>query len=282
TEIETKRQVQELAPLQTEYVRIRYASAKALFSLFDPKGKGQSAGGGGKQASILSERGRVIVDERTNSLLVTETAAKLEEFRRIVKLLDVPIRQVMVEARIVIANSDFEKNLGIQWGGAYNSDVNSGNGVIGASGSIEQVINAKQGDTILFPDALSVDLGVASPTGSFAIGYTGSDVLINMELSALEAQGRGEIVSQPKVITGDKQQATIKSGTEVPYQESSANGETTISFKEAVLKLDVTPNITPDDRIIMDLVINSDSVGELVPSGNGGFVPTIDTNALKT
>src|SRR5690606_10028843 len=206
----------------------------------------------------------------------------LEEFRRIVKLLDVPIRQVMVEARIVIANSDFEKNLGIQWGGAYNSDVNSGNGVIGASGSIEQVINAKQGDTILFPDALSVDLGVASPTGSFAIGYTGSDVLINMELSALEAQGRGEIVSQPKVITGDKQQATIKSGTEGPYQEASANGETTISLIEAVLKLDVTPNITPDDRIIMDLVINSDSVGELVPSGNGGFVPTIDTNALKT
>src|SRR5690606_30414564 len=120
------------------------------------------------------------------------------------------------------------------------------------------------------------------PSGSIAIGYTGSDLLLNMELSALEAQGRGEIVSQPKVITGDKQQATIKSGTEVPYQESAANGETTIQFKEAVLKLDVTPSITPYDRIIMELLINQDSVGDLVPSGNGGFVPTIDTNAVKT
>src|SRR5690606_22706016 len=135
--------------------------------------------------------------------------------------------------------------------------------------------------TVEFPDALAVDLGVGGPTGSFAIGYTGSDVLINMELSALESQGRGEVVSQPKVITGDKQQATIKSGTEIPYQESAANGETTISFKEAVLKLDVTPSITPDDRVILDLVINQDSVGENVSTGTG-TVPSIDTNAIKT
>lgn len=285
TEIETRRQVQELAPLQTEYIRIRYASAKALFNLFDPKSKGQSAGGGGKQASILSERGRVIVDERTNSLLVTETAQKLEEFRRIVKLLDVPIRQVMIEARIVIANSDFEESLGIRWGGAAIKDSRwaTSGGLNTVANALTTMSGASTGPIeVEFPDALGVDLGTANANGSFAIGYTDANSYLALELSALESQGRGEIVSQPKVITGDKQQATIKSGTEVPYQESSANGETTISFKEAVLKLDVTPNITPDDRIIMDLVINSDSVGELVPSGNGGFVPTIDTNALKT
>lgn len=274
-ELETRRQVQELAPLQTEHIRIRYANAADLFGLFDPS-KNQE----GTTSSILSSRGRVIVDTRTNSLLVTETAQKLEEFRRIVKLLDIPIRQVQIEARIVIANSDFDQQLGIRWGGAYRSDVNSG-GLLEGGGSLDTIADETP-DVIEFPQALAVDLGVAQPSGSFAIGYTGSDLLLNLELSALEAQGRGEIVSQPKVITGDKQQATIKSGTEVPYQESAANGETTIQFKEAVLKLDVTPSITPDNRIIMDLEINQDSVGELVPSGNGGFVPTIETNALKT
>jgi type IV pilus assembly protein PilQ len=285
TELETRRQVQELAPLQTEHIRIRYANAQDLFTLFDPGRKGE-----GVTSSILSSRGRVIVDERTNSLLVTETAQKLEEFRRIVKLLDVPIRQVLVEARIVIANSSFDEQLGIAWGGSILHGINSGKDTIGATGSLPALIGDEDGEdglfsdpsVLLFPDALSVDLGVAQPTGSLAIGYIGGRVALNMELSAMEAQGRGEIVSQPKVITGDKQQATIKSGTEVPYQESSANGETTISFKEAVLKLDVTPNITPDDRIIMDLLINQDSVGDLVPSGNGGFVPTIETNSLKT
>lgn len=276
TELETRKQVQELAPLQTEYLRIRYAKAKDLFTLFDPSANKE----GGSTSSILSSRGRVIVDERTNSLLVTETAQKLEEFRRIVKLLDVPIRQVLIEARIVIANSDFDEQLGIRWGGYYSSDVNSGKRLDG-TGSLDPLFDDSP-DIIEFPEALGVDLGVANPAGSVAIGYAGTDLFLSMELSALESQGRGEIVSQPKVITGDKQQATIKSGTEVPYQESSANGETTISFKEAVLKLEVTPNITPDDRIIMDLEINQDSVGDLVPSGNGGFVPTIETNAVKT
>ena len=136
--------------------------------------------------------------------------------------------------------------------------------------------------SLSFPGALLVDLGVAAATGSFAVGYTSNDLFLTAELSALEASGNGEVVSQPKVITGDKQQATIKSGTEVPYQESSANGETTTSFKEAVLALNVIPNITPDDRILLDLVINQDSVGDLVPSGTGGAIPTIDTTQLTT
>lgn len=293
-EIENNKQITELAPLQTEHFRIRYAEALALFNLFKPEG-GDEDGAGDSTSSILSSRGSVIVDERTNSLLVTETAVKLEDFRRLVRLLDVPIRQVLIEARIVIASSSFGEELGVQWGASGVEDVNSGNGLF-FGGNTNSVIESQnsyaqaavdafngtdQSEPLLWPDALNVDLGIVNPTGSFAIGYVGG-INLNMELSALESQGRGEIVSQPKVITGDKQEAEIKSGSEVPYQESSANGQTTISFKEAVLKLKVRPSITPDDRIIMQLQINQDSVGDLVPSGNGGSVPTIDTTSLTT
>ncbi len=130
--------------------------------------------------------------------------------------------------------------------------------------------------------AALVDLGISTATSGFAVGFTSDDLFLTAELSALEASGQGEVVSQPKVITGDKQQASIKSGTEIPYQEGAASGATTTAFKEAVLKLDVTPNITPDDRILLDLVINQDSVGDLVPSGNGGLIPTINTTELTT
>jgi type IV pilus assembly protein PilQ len=291
-ELESKKQVQELAPLQTEHIRIRYARAKDLYKLFAPSG----GGGAGGQApsgtgSILSARGQVIVDDRTNSLLVTETAQKLEEFRRIVKLLDVPIRQVLIEARIVIANSDFSSSVGIKWGAAGIAFGNNRQYYFGGTkDAIDNAINTnatniaggKTDQPTAIADALSVNMGATSPTSSVAIGYVSQQVRIDLELSAAESQGRGEVVSQPKVITGDKQQATIKSGTEIPYQQSAANGETTVSFKEAVLKLDVTPSITPDDRIIMDLVINQDSVGKNVSTGNGGSVPSIDTNAIKT
>ncbi|HEB27634.1 MAG TPA: type IV pilus secretin PilQ family protein [Porticoccus sp.] len=295
-EIENNKQIEELAPLQTEYIRIRYADAREMYKLFDNSNSG-GAEGGSSTASLLSPRGSVIVDPRTNSLLVTETAQKLQEFRRVVRLLDVPVRQVLVEARIVIANSSFDEELGVKWGASGINAVNSGEDLLFFGGNTDSIIASRNSVAqaaidiangtgltapILAPDALSVDLGVANPTGSVAVGFVNSDVIIQMELNALESQGRGEIVSQPKVITGDKQEAIIKSGSEVPYQESSANGETTISFKEAVLKLQVTPSITPDDRIIMKLAINQDSIGDLVPSGNGGVVPTIDTTELTT
>ena len=292
-EIANNKQVEELAPLQTEYIRIRYAEAGELFKLFDSKGgDGEVA-----TASLLSARGSVIVDERTNSLLVTETAQKLEEFRRVVKLLDVPVRQVLIEARIVIANSDFDEQLGIRWGvggraqGDADSDIYTGRTteeVFSAySTNVQNDIDRANDPSTAVADVLpgainNVNLGVGGSTGQFAIGYIQDNFHLGMELSALESQGRGEIVSQPKIITGDKQEAVIKSGTEVPYQESSANGETTVSFKEAVLKLEVTPSITPDDRIIMTLNITQDSVGDLVPSGSGGFIPTIDTTELET
>lgn len=277
-EIENNRQIEELAALQTEHLRIRYAEAVELNGLF-------TGSGGEGSMSLLSERGSVIVDERTNSLLITETAQKLEEIRRIVKLLDIPIRQVLIEARIVIANSGFEEQLGIKWGVGGTTTSNGDRYLYG--GDYDSIIESNNSiaagdDPFLIPDALNVDLGVANETGNLAIGFLTDDLLLAMELTAMESQGRGEIVSQPKVITGDKQEAIIKSGQEIPYQESSANGETTVTFKEAVLKLEVTPSITPDDRVIMTLVINQDSLGELVPSGSGGFIPTIDTTELST
>ena len=299
-EIEANKQIAELAPLQSEFIRIRYAKAANVVQLFEA---GSEEGG-----SLVSERGSVVVDERTNAIIITDTAAKLAEIRDLVERVDVPIRQVMIEARIVIASTNLDEELGIEWGGGYLGDSN-GN-IYSVSGSREQVVSlnndvvAGNTPTLTYPvegvqggagggggaggqqqqglGAALVDLGVSQATSGFAIGFTSNDLFLTAELSALESSGQGEIVSQPKIITGDKQQATIKSGQEVPYQEGAASGATTVSFKEAVLKLDVTPNITPDDRILLDLVVNQDSIGDLVPSGTGGLIPTIDTTELTT
>ncbi|MAA86683.1 MAG: type IV pilus secretin PilQ [Haliea sp.] len=278
-QIEANKQIAELAPLQSEFIRIRYASAASVVSLFEA---GSEDGG-----TLISPRGSVIVEPRTNSLIVTETASKLAEIRDLIDLVDIPIRQVMIEARIVIAQSDLEQELGIEWGGGFvDSDVN-GNAV-SISGDTANVAAINQSvidgtaSSVNFPGALMVDLGVASKAGGFAIGFTSEDLFLTAELSALEAAGNGEVVSQPKVITGDKQKAIIKSGSEIPYQEGSLSGQNTTSFKEAVLQLDVTPNITPDDRILLDLIITQDSLGDLVPSGQGGFIPSIDTTELTT
>ena len=298
-EIEANKQIAELAPLQSEFIRIRYAKAADVVQLFEA---GSEEGG-----SLISERGSVVVDDRTNSIIITDTAAKLAEIRDLVERVDVPIRQVMIEARIVIAQTSLDEELGIEWGGGY---INSGSdGVVSVSGSREQVVSLNNDiingvtPTLTYPieggiaggggaaggaqqqqglGAALVDLGLSTATSGFAVGFTNNDLFLTAELSAMEASGEGEVVSQPKIITGDKQSATIKSGTEIPYQEGAASGATTTSFKEAVLKLEVTPNITPDDRILLDLVINQDSVGDLVPSGQGGLIPTIDTTELTT
>jgi len=297
-EIESNKQFAELAPLQSEFIRIRYAKAAEVVNLFEA---GSEEGG-----SLVSERGSVVVDDRTNSIIVTDTAAKQAEIRNLIERVDIPIRQVMIEARIVIAQTNLDEELGIEWGGGY---INTNNGnVVSVSGSREQVVSlnndivAGQTPTLNYPikggqqqgggggqqqqnqglGASLVDLGLTTATSGFAVGFTSNDLFLTAELSALEASGQGEVVSQPRIITGDKQQATIKSGTEVPYQEGAASGATTTSFKEAVLKLEVTPNITPDDQILLDLVVNQDSVGEFVPSGTGGLIPTIDTTELTT
>ena len=275
-EIEANKQLAELAPLQSEFIRIRYAKAIDVVELFEA---GSEEGG-----SLISERGSVVVDERTNSIVVTDTGAKLAEIRDLIEKVDIPIRQVMIEARIVIASSNIDEQLGIRWGGGYlNVEGDKFTSIAGDTTSVTSLNNQLiGGGQIEMPSAPFVDLGVAEATSGFAVGFTSTDLFLTAELSALEASGEGEVVSQPKIITGDKQQASIKSGTEIPYQEGAASGATTTAFKEAVLKLDVTPNITPDDRVLLDLVVNQDSVGDLVPSGNGGLIPTIDTTELTT
>ena len=275
-EIEANKQLAELAPLKSEFIQIRYAKAANVVTLFEA---GSEQGG-----ALVSDRGSVVVDDRTNSIIVTDTAAKLDEIRALIENVDVPIRQVMIEARIVIASSDVDEQLGIKWGGGYfESDADS---VLSVARNMETTTDINQavlgGTAITPPTAPFVDLGIASATSGFAVGFTSDDLFLSAELAALEAAGEGEIVSQPKVITGDKQQATIKSGREIPYQEGAASGATTTQFKEAVLQLQVTPNITPDDRIMLDLIINEDSVGELVPSATGGSVPSIETTELTT
>lgn len=293
-ELSTRKQLEELAPLRTDYIRVRYANAKDMFELFrnsGGSGGGQGGGVGSNQSTgtVLSERGHAIVDERTNSIIVTDTADRLEAFRRLVEQIDIPIRQVMIEARIVVANTDFRRELGIRWGGAGYGVVRDGEGLVQYSGStqgLDDTDGISPARWFTGGDGFSnmtenrmVDLGVQNPAGSFAFSVLTDNTFLDMELSALENTGYAEIVSQPKVITGDKQRATIENGTEIPYQEASASGATTTSFKEAVLKLDVTPQITPDNRIIMDLVINQDNVGAI---NQATGIPTIDVTQLVT
>jgi len=292
-ELENQRQISELAPLRTEFIQVRYASAGELYKLFNSSASGaggrsagaaSGAGGGaaaaGGRSSIVSSRGSVIVDERTNAIILTDTVDRLEEFRRVIAQLDIPVRQVLIESRIVTASTNYDQELGIRWGGGSIRNVNGTTiktgGSLNTLNELQDIIVNGTG-SITSPDNLVVDLGATAATSSFGIGFTGADYLVDLELSALENDGRAEVVARPKVITADKQKATILSGTEIPYQEASSSGATSVSFKDAVLSLEVTPQITPDDRIIMQLKVNQDSVGKIF---NG--VPSIDTNQVET
>jgi type IV pilus assembly protein PilQ len=273
-ELEAVKQVEELAPLLSEYVQLRYAKAIDIASLLN------------SESGLMSGRGTAVVDERTNTLLMKDTGDNLDKIREAIALLDIPVRQVLIEARIVIANTSVGEKLGIRWGGGGMKDNGNNFVKFGASQTTlsetnQILIDRSKGDDpgdISFPDAYVVDLGVSDVgASSIAVGISTFDYLLDLELSAVETDGNAEIVSQPRVITADGQTASIQSGTEIPYQEASSSGATSISFKSAVLKLEVTPQITPDDRIIMDLKINQDSIGEVTAAG-----PTIDTNALET
>ena len=323
-QVGANKQLQELAPLETAFVRIRYADAAEIFELFTAKiDQGGQLGGGQSDGnatnSILSERGSAIVDERTNTIILTDSENKINEFKRLIDEIDVPIKQVLIEARIVIANTGFKKELGVTWGLAgldrlAGSRIASANGdrSLGFSGrrsgltpdagvietftySADEIKRddgadgiagtADDGPTIFtknydfgLGDSLAVDLGVANRTGSFSLGYLTDNFLIDLELSALESDGYGEIFSQPKVLTGDKQQATIKSGSEIAYEKETSSGATSVEFKEAVLQLEVTPQITPDNRIIMDLLVSQDSVGSIISGGE----PSIDVTRVET
>jgi len=268
-ELETTKQIAELAPVRLDIVQVNYAKAADIVELIRA------------DEELISSRGFVSSDARTNTISVRETAQKLEEIRRLVSTWDVPVRQVSIEARIVRAQTNVAENLGVRWGGAAY-DV-SGNDVIsigGSLGTLQEARSAASGtsSTITFPGALGVDLGVSGEgTSSFAIGWGSDDFLVDLELSALETDGKAEVVSQPRVVTADRQSASIKSGEEIPYQEATSSGATNIEFKEAVLSLEVTPQITPDDKIIMDLVVNQDSRGEVTAG-----IPAINTNSVTT
>ncbi len=271
-ELENQKQISELAPLRTEFVQVRYASATALFDLFN-----NAASESGQ--TMLSERGSVIVDERTNAIILTDTAEKLEDFRRVIAQLDVPVRQVLIEARIVTASSNFSEELGIRWGGGkIVNDKWKFGGSRETLTELQDIIVSGGPGSITSPGDLVVDLGVSGPgTTSFGIGITGEGYLLDLELSALASDGHAEVVARPKVITADKSSAYIESGVEIPYQEASSSGATSTSFKDAVLALEVTPQITPDDRIIMQLNVKQDTVGQVFEG-----VPSINTNEIET
>lgn len=286
-ELSTRKQLEELAPLRTEYLRVRYASAKEMFALFGGRsgGSGGSGGSGSRSTgSVLSERGQAIVDERTNSIIVTDTADRIEAFKKLVDQIDIPIRQVMIEARLVIANSNFRRELGVRWGGiTYGKTDGRLVQVSGSSEGLGRPYDALVNGTVAgatTPRSVDkvVDFGAGDTAGSIAAGILTDNGFLDLELTALENAGYAEIVSQPKVVTSDKKMAMIKSGKQIPFLESSASGATSTGFKEAVLKLEVTPQITPDNHVIMDLNISKDSIGEVTATGS----LTIDINQINT
>jgi len=293
-QLAARKDLQELSPLRTEYVQVNYAKAADLAGLI-------KASSGNN--SLLSARGSVTIDERTNTLLVQDTADRLQDIRRLVSTLDIPIRQVLIEARIVIANDDFSRNLGVRFGATAIGDQQSlGFGGTNSAGVISSTGVGRDDDQIVLqpnnnnapggtPPSVSlpavnnrymVNLPVANPAGRFALTLLDSDFIVDLELSAAQAEGRGEIVSAPRVVTANQREAVIEQGQEIPYQEASSSGATTIQFKKAVLALRVTPQITPDNRIIMDLTVSKDSVGQVIVTSAGVNVPSIDTREIVT
>ncbi|MDN3516896.1 type IV pilus secretin PilQ [Aquisalimonas lutea] len=275
-QLEAEQQLEQMAPLRTEFFEINYATAGELAGLIRSE-----------ETSMLSERGQVSIDERTNTLIVRDTDENLSSVRSLVNRLDVPVRQVLIESRIVIANDDFSRDLGVRFGASVNGEVGSDGYLIGGTrdGRFQYQNQAGNTGTTGYEvpegsgrEGLMVDLPVEGAAGSvgLAVGRIG-DRLLQLELSAMETEGRGEIVSSPRVITSNQKTASIRQGVEIPYQEATSSGATNVSFQEALLALDVTPQITPDDRIIMDLEVSQDTVGEVF---NG--VPSIDTQSVTT
>ena len=286
-DLEAKQAISELEPLYSEFLQVNYAKAGDLADLI----RGEGAG------SMLSERGTIAVDERTNTLLAQDTAERLQDIRRMVQTLDIPIKQVLIESRIVVVSDDFSRDLGIRLGvtAVEQEGENlwltsgSGNGTdTMVNSAVENLADPLNGTP--FPIQLpqlgnryNVNVPIENPAGRFSLAVLNPDYLVDLELTALEAEGRGEIVSTPRVITANQKEARIEQGVEIPYQEAASSGATTIQFKKAVLSLTVTPQITPDNNIIMDLSVNKDSVGEVISTGGlGGTVPSIDTRQVET
>ena len=287
-DLEAQLAISELEPVYSEFLQVNYAKASDLASLIE---------GGSGGSSMLSERGSLGVDDRTNTLLVQDTAERLQDIRRMVRTLDVPIKQVLIESRIVVVNDDFSRDLGIRLGVTAFNESNTGLTTISGSGAGTDTMIGSALDNLadplngtVFPIELptlnnryNVNVPIADAAGRFSLAILENDYLVDLELTALEAEGRGEIVSTPRVITANQSEATIKQGVEIPYQQSASSGATTIQFKEAVLELVVTPQITPDNNIILDLRVSKDNVGKIISTGGiGGTVPSIDTRSVET
>lgn len=262
-ELEANKQQEELAPLRTELIQVNYAKAAEIAGILQAGLGGGS--GDSKSVGILSERGSVTIDQRTNTILVQDVATKIEDVRRLVAQLDIPVRQVLIEARIVTADDGFARDLGSRFG---VSDVMN-------SGEVNGDFN--------------VNLPIANPAGSLGLSFARlqDGIVVDMELSALESENRGEVVASPKVITANQKEAYIKAGEEIPYLQGASSGASNVQFKEAVLELKVTPQITPDGRVILDLAITQDTRGENViftnPDGGGSAgAPAINTQEIGT
>lgn len=289
-EMESNNQSEKLAALRSEFVQVNYAKASDMLSLINGPSK------------LLSERGSASVDSRTNTLIILDTPKRIEEIRDVVTRLDVPIKQVMIEARIVLATTDFAKEIGVKWGLTRDDEHKDGRRYV-TGGTHNTLVETQLGRDfeevtvqtpngpvttrvptyeITTPDDLVVDMGVsASGASSLAVGlidFAGGSLMLDLELSALQSDGNGEIVATPKVLTADKQKARIAAGTQIPYQEAASSGATSTRFINAELSLEVVPSITPDGRINMELLVNNDSIGEILPNG----LVTVDTNRVAT
>jgi type IV pilus assembly protein PilQ len=284
-----RRDVQELEPVHTEFLQVNYAKVSDLMKLIRPTGPAA----GGAKSSMLSDRGSVSTDERTNTLMVHDTAERLADIRRMVQLLDIPIRQVLIEARIVVVSDTFERDLGARLGVTTATSAN-GNllSVSGNAAGSDAVVTSGTGATPVtgaaalaaapLANRYQVSLPASNINGSIGISLLSGSHLLDLELSAAQNEGKSETVSSPRVITANQKQATIMQGVEIPYQESASSGATTTQFKNAVLSLKVTPLITPDNRVVLDIDVSDDTVGSNVASATGGSVPSIDTRQIIT
>ncbi|MDP9084237.1 MAG: type IV pilus secretin PilQ [Pseudomonadota bacterium] len=285
-ELAAHKEVQELSPTHTEFMQVNYAKVADLAKLI----KSANA-----KDSMLSARGTLSVDERTNTLLVQDTSDKLADIRRLVQTLDVPVKQVLIEARIVIVSDTFERDLGAKFG-VTSSQTNGSNGLLSVAGNgtgantmtqsgISNLASGGKVTPVTTPtldNRYQVNLPAAHTNGSIGVSLLGGSYIVDLELSAAQNEGKSETISSPRVITANQKQATILQGTEIPYQESASSGATTTQFKNAVLSLKVTPLITPDNRVILDIDVSDDSVGSQVSSATGGNVPSIDTRQIIT
>ena len=262
-DLQAQQQVEELAPLYSEYVQVNYAKAAEFAALIK-----------NEENSILSLRGSVSVDERTNTLLIRDTATSIEDIKRMVSVLDIPVRQVIIESRMVTVKDNINEELGIRWGVTDTGSDSS------TSGSLTGADNAGNGIIPSLSDRLNVNLPVANPAGSiaFQVARLADGTILDLELSAMEKENKGEIIASPRITTANQKEAYIEQGVEIPYQEAASSGATSTQFKKAVLSLTVTPHITPDDRIILDLVVTQDTVSDV----SNGTAPAIDTQRIGT